>query len=106
MVQKVESKKGPAFLTVQDLKENNEIVITQKPVMTKTKYGEKLFAIVKISNDEERTYAMNNTSMNHLIDKFGEDESKWIGKKVKMTVVKQATNQGLKDVIYPEGAIV
>jgi len=39
---------------------------------------------VKLANDEERSLWLNQTSINNLVEKYGEDDKLWIGKPVKV----------------------
>lgn len=51
-----------------------------------------------------KLWTMNNTSYRNVKTVFGTDPKRWIGKKVKLFVVKQMVRSVLKDTIYGEPA--
>lgn len=48
----------------------------------------------------EKSIAINQTSINHLVDAYGDDTDAWEGREVKVWVVKQNIKGKLVDVTY------
>lgn len=105
MLEKTESKEQIDFLHAVDLKKSTTVTILEVKGITKTKFGDKLFATVEIHDKTPKTWVINNKSKNYLIDTLGADETKWNGQKVELEIVKMGTPSGLKDVIYAKGAV-
>ncbi len=92
------------FLNASIVKANKNTVTftpTMIPIVKHTNFGDKLHCTVKCG-DDEYTWTMNNTTMDSLIDELGNDESKWIGKTVKLAIMKVPTSDGIKEAIYTE----
>jgi len=47
-----------------------------------------------------KNITFNKTTMNNLIDAFGEETNEWQGEKVKVWLVKQSVGGKLKDIVY------
>lgn len=86
------------------IQEDPNIVLTGKMEYKDGKFGRKL-NIVVLHMKKEITWTPNGKSINFLIKKHGDQSEKWDGVKLKMVSVKQGTPQGIRDVLYPEGAI-
>ena len=56
-----------------------------------TKYGERTVLRVMDTNKKEFSVFVNNYTLERLIDGFGAEDSKWLGKTVKLTKEKDAT---------------
>lgn len=67
------------------LKEEMQITIREIKDIT-TANGNKVIA--KVEDEKEKVYSvfMNRTSINKLIESFGDDDSLWIGKMCKLTI--------------------
>jgi len=48
----------------------------------------------------EKLLSWNQTSLNNCVDAFGEDSTKWVGKKVKVWILKMMVGGKLKNVVY------
>ena len=48
----------------------------------------------------EGNISVNQTSINNLIDAYGSDSKNWIGKKVKIIVIKQSVSGKIRNVYY------
>lgn len=101
---------GKELLTASIAKEIKTATITGNIEYKKTKFSKsdddlKLFIDIKAKDGREYTWIANKTTSNYLIDTLGEDESKWVGQTLTFEVVKMGTQEGIRDVIYVEGAI-
>lgn len=50
-------------------------------------YGDQFVIGIQLKNGDKRAFTINQTSDNNLIDAFGEDTIKWVGKKVNVFLV-------------------
>ncbi len=67
-------------------------------------YGARHVFKVKVKSGEEKNLSFNKSSLNNVIEAYGEDTELWVGKKVKAYVVKQMVGDGMKNVIYLIGS--
>ena len=82
-----------AWLKAKDVK-NGQLLILEEFGEAKTKIG--LRPYVKFKGFEN-PFGLNATNFDQLVQKFGEDESKWAGKKIKVVIVQVANpSQGGK----------
>lgn len=65
------------------------------PQERKSRVGEKI-----------RSWFLNATTLNYLIDEFGDQESEWVGKEVELETIQQDVMGTLRSVIYAKGAKV
>lgn len=87
------------FLSVEDVKDQELIVIAGEGEETKGKFGDRLQIEVKVG-ENEKVLTLNPTSKNNLIDAYGDDTSAWIGKEARVHLTKSKIGKELKDVIY------
>lgn len=57
---------------------------------------------VRLANGKSKIYTPNKTTLKRLAKAFGDDADMWIGKKVKLEIVKQNVRGEMRDVIYGE----
>ena len=82
-----------------DYKDSDVVTILNEGVVVEGKFGEQhLFKMGFVSG--EKNLSINQTSMNKLIDVFGDDTANWVGKEVKLWVVKQNVAGKFTDVTY------
>ena len=79
----------PAYLLPTEIEQDDVVEIVEKPWIVeaeKTKFGkERGKAIIKILRTGAiRTWTMNNTTWDKLIQAFGEDPGQWLNKKVQI----------------------
>lgn len=79
----------PPYLLPQEIEQDDIVEIIEKPYIVpadKTKWGkERGKAVIKIiRNDLLRTWTMNNTTFDRLLQAFGEDPGFWLSKKVQI----------------------
>ena len=63
-------------------------------------FGPKMIFQVRVPSEEAKNLNFNKTSMNYLIDVYGEETLEWKGKNVKVWVVKQMVGQKMTNVTY------
>lgn len=74
------------------------IVSTGEKVMGK--YGERYVFTIETKKGEEKNMTFNQTTMNHMIDAFGDDTDDWIGQSIKVWLVKSNVKGKMTDVAY------
>lgn len=67
-----------------------------------TTFGKKLIATVSMKDDEKFCIFVNNTSLERLIEAYGDDDEKWIGKTVKLTLEKNEKFKSKMIVLNPK----
>ena len=84
----------------EDIKEGDIVEIANEGEQVEGEYGTQNIFSLKLQNGNEGNVSFNQTSINGLIDAYGEDAEKWIGKKVKVLKVKQNVSGKFIDVYY------
>ena len=74
------------------------------PSIVETKFGKKL-RLSGTLDGIEYTFTPNDTTKNSLIDAFGTDETKWVGKEILLGTVKTMTGDGMKTAIFTQAHI-
>lgn len=91
-----------------DIKDKDLITITNEGVQVPGQFGVQNVFMVKLTNGKEKNLAFNQTSLNNCIDAFGADAKNWIGKQVKVWIIKMSVQGKIRDVIFvahPEAVI-
>jgi hypothetical protein len=83
----------------EDVKDGDLITIANEGKKTTGEYGEQDVFLMK-TGDKEGNISINQTSINNWIDAFGDDSINWIGKEVKVMVVKQNVQGKIRPVYY------
>jgi len=85
----------------EDIKDGDMIVIANEGVEDDSgDYGPKQVFMVKLSSGEEKNVSFNQTSINNLIDAFGERAINWVGKTVKAWITRQNVAGKFQLVLY------
>lgn len=63
-------------------------------------YGDQFVIKITLEDGEERAMTLNQTSENNLIEAYGEDSIKWVGKKAKVFLEKKKINDKKVIVAY------
>ena len=93
-------------LTSKDfVKDSLETEIMDAPRVVKTKFADDQVVINVKVGIEKKVWWANWTSMNALIDKMGNDETKMAGKQIQLVLVKQPVQGKMKKVIYLAGSL-
>ena len=83
-----------------DINNLDVITIANEGKKVEGQFGEQDVFLVKLVNGEEKNINVNQTSLNGLIDVFGDDSLNWIGKQVKVWLIKQNVAGKFVDVLY------
>jgi hypothetical protein len=79
----------PSIDKDNDVQSGDIVMIASEARMAKSKFkdsGEQAVLTAKLPNEEERTIWLNQTSINNLVDKYGEDDKFWVGKPMKVLI--------------------
>jgi len=68
----------------KDFKENDIVEIADEGRQIEGQFGMQDIFLIKLSDEKKGNVTFNSTSINNLIDAFGEDSKNWVGKKVKV----------------------
>ena len=82
-----------------DIKDGDETVILNEGSIVPGDYGDRHVFKIKTKNGEKNV-SFNQTSLNACFESFGEESEHWVGKQVKVTIVKQNVAGKFVDVAY------
>jgi hypothetical protein len=105
----VKSLGRPPFLSVNEVEDSDVFVIAEPPYLVDAEHGkygrERYRIVVKKPDDREfglRTWTLNTTTSNRLLDAFGEDEKLWVGKQIRIRKHAEYVLGKQKFVLYGE----
>ena len=85
----------------EDIKDQDIIVILNEGREDDSgDYGPRQVFLVRLMNGEEKNVAFNQTSINNLVEGFGENSVNWVGKRVKVWLVRQNVAGKFQQVLY------
>ena len=84
----------------KDIFSGDIIIILNEGKLLSGKYGERYVFKIQTKRGDVRLLTFNRTTMNSLIDGYGEETSEWQGKKAKVWIVKSNISGKIKDVVY------
>lgn len=84
----------------EDFKEGDRLVVLNEGVATEGTFGPQDVFKVRVPAGEEMSLAFNKTTINNLIDAFGNDSAGWIGKEVKVWRILQNVQGKMVRVTY------
>lgn len=82
-----------------DFDEGDVITILNEGDIVTSEYGEGHVFKIETKNGE-RNMRFNQTSLNYVIDAFGDESSEWVGKKVKVWVFDMNISGKMKAVVF------
>ena len=71
----------------KDIKDGDIVTIASEGKQIEGKFGMQDVFLLKLTNGEEKNFSLNQTSINNIIDAFGEDSVSWIGKQAKVWAI-------------------
>jgi len=94
----------PQFLSVEEVPQGSVVTVVEEPYIVpaeQTKWGkERGRVVVRLGNGEERSWTMNNTTWDALIEAFGAEPSVWLGKKIQIDIQQMNVRGEVKQVIF------
>jgi len=98
-VQKKISVQGNWVKVKEDISNGDIITIVDDGQILPGDYGEKhVFKV--ITKNGEKLLTFNQTTMNYVIDAYGEETNEWQGEKVKVWIIKSNVAGKMKDIVY------
>lgn len=86
------------FIKPTEFKQDDVVEITSPAWLQTSRFGE--FRVVQIKyNNQLRILRLNKISLTNLVNAFGNDSRKWVGKKAKVEVTKVLNNTAV--VLHP-----
>lgn len=83
-----------------DIKDGDFITVANEGRQIEGQFGTQDVFLMKLANGEEKNVSLNQTSLNNLIDAFGEDSKNWIGKQVKVWLIRSNVQGKIVPVMY------
>ena len=84
----------------EDINDGDVIKFLDKGKEVEGKFGaQKVFKIETVDGDE-KLVSVNQTSINYLIPKYGDDTEKWIGKEIKVWINRENVAGQQRKVLY------
>lgn len=83
----------------EDFKDGDILQIANEGKQVEGQYGTQDIFLVK-KGDQEGNVAFNRTTINNLIDAYGEESTNWIGKDIKVFTIKQNVQGKITTVYY------
>jgi len=83
-----------------DIEHEDIITILDEGKTVDGTYGPQEVFLIQIANGEERNININQTSINKLVDAFGEDSVGWVGQKVKAWILQENVSGTFRQVLY------
>ncbi|MDD5178303.1 MAG: hypothetical protein PHT54_03440 [Candidatus Nanoarchaeia archaeon] len=84
----------------EDIKENDIIKVANEGKKVPGEFGDQDVFLVKLEDGREGNLAFNSTSINAIIDAYGEESKNWIGKELKVWMIRMAVQGKIKPVYY------
>ena len=84
----------------EDINEGDLINILDEGKIVDGDYGERKVFTISTVDGEEKMLSFNQTTINYLIDAFGNETKEWIGKRVKVWIMKSNIAGKIKFVVY------
>lgn len=88
----------------EDVRDGDLVVIANEGVKVPSDFGMQDVFLLKFKNkegkEEEKNASLNQTSINNLIEAFGDDSLAWIGKEVKVWLITQNVSGKFVKVMY------
>lgn len=86
----------------QDIKNGDVIEIASEGIDEQGEYGMQHIFLVKTATGDEGNVNFNQTSLNTMIDGYGDDSIRWIGKKAKTIVIPQIGKAPAYYFVHPD----
>ena len=99
-VQKKESVQGDFVKVGEDLFDGDIIYFANEGKEVQGDFGMFKSFKVKVKNGEIKDMAINQTSINNLVDVYGTETQQWLNKPALVWIIKQMVSGTLKDVVY------
>jgi hypothetical protein len=93
------SVRGDFAKVGEDIRDGEVITINDAGTVISGEYGERTAFKIETRNGE-KVLSFNQSSVNNLIEAYGEDSDQWIGKAAKAWIIKTMVSGKLRNVVY------
>lgn len=101
-IQKIVRAQGDYAKKGDDIRDGDIVTILDGGQVVTGDYGDSHVFKINTRNGE-KNLTFNQTSINNLVDEFGDETSTWAGKQVKCWMIRQSISGQLKNVVYLTG---
>jgi len=84
----------------EDIKHGDIVTVLNEGEQFEGDYGTQDVFSIKTTRGEEKNITLNKTSLNNMIDAYGEDSSGWVGKEAKIWLIMSNIQGKMKQVLY------
>ena len=84
----------------EDFNDGDVLQILDEGQEIEGEYGTQTVFQVRLPNESSKNLSFNQTSLNKLIDAYGDDTEKWKGESVKVWAVNQMVSGKMRKVVY------
>jgi|TARA_Y100000034_G_scaffold64432_1_gene77952 hypothetical protein len=84
----------------EDIKDQDIITFVTGATEVEGKYGPQMVFRMKMAGGEEKNLPLNQTSMNNMIDAYGDEDDKWVGVQAKVWMNRENVQGKFVQVIY------
>lgn len=91
---------GAFFKKGEDYKDGDLVTIANEGKEIEGKFGTQNIFMIKLPDGREGNASFNSTTINNLVDAYGEESIKWIGKQVKVTTMRQNVQGKIINIYY------
>lgn len=84
----------------EDFKDGDILQILDEGKEVEGDYGVRTVFQIRLPNGESKNLTFNRTSLNHLVDSYGEETRDWKGKEAKAWVLNQMVSGKMRRVVY------
>ena len=91
---------GAFFKKGEDFKEGDTVTIANEGKPIEGKFGTQDVFMIKLADGREGNVSFNTTTINNLIDAYGEEAVNWVGKQVKVTTMRQNVQGKIINIYY------
>ena len=84
----------------EDIKSGDIVTIANEGKQVEGQFGMQTVFLIKLSDNREGNVSLNQTSINNIIDGYGDDSMNWIGKQVKVEGVMSNVKGKMTKVYY------
>lgn len=98
-IQKVIRPQGQWAIKGDDIKDGDVVKLADAGQIIEGDYGGRHVFKIQTRNGE-KIISLNQKSLNNLVDAFGEETNLWVGKSVKLWIIKAMVTGKLRDIVY------
>ena len=98
-IQKIVRAQGEFAKVGVDIKDGDLVTVLDTGTIVTGDYGDRHVFKIKTVNGE-KVLTFNQTSLNNIIDGYGDETETWVGKQVKLWIIRQMVSNKLTNVVY------